>query len=90
MLSLQQHSDAIQTEQIATVERSGALGHFGYVHPSGVGSPNERPNARAGDYRRLYSELLEGPKDADMRETLEPAPTEDERNLVRFTARLAG
>src|SRR5204862_497519 len=47
MLSLQQHPHSIQTEQIASLERSRAVRHFIDRHSAGVGGPDQRAYARA-------------------------------------------
>ena len=90
MLALQQHPHSIQTEQIASLERSRAVRHFIDRHSAGVGGPDQRADARPRHHRRLDAHFLERAENSDVREAFQATAAQDERDLVRFASRLAG
>src|ERR1700694_3550009 len=90
MLPLEQHAHAIETEEITPLERAGAIDHLRHIHSPGVGSSDERADACPRDDRRLDPELLQRPKNADVREAFQSASAEHERDFVRLASLLGG
>src|SRR6266480_5595435 len=90
MLTFQQESHSIEAKEIAPLERPGAVRHLRHIHPAAMRGPDQRADARTGDDSRLDAQFLQGAKDPDMREALQTATAQDERDLVRLSTRLAG
>jgi hypothetical protein len=90
MLPLEQDPHAIDPKEIASLERARPIGHLRHRHSARVSGSDEGSDAGAGNDRRLDSELLEGAKDANVREPLEPASAQHQRDLERFASGFGG